>query len=300
MAHSQFARSFLWLGGIEKRENPTSSCVPSGFFFPNDRSFPVDLRHEAPKLCWIGHSTFYVTVSGVGILTDPIWSSRVVPHLSHSIAMNWVGPKRRFPPPFEVEDVERLPFVQVVVISHNHYDHLDERTVDRLHDRFPWIYWIVPLKARSWFLDKGFEKDRVVELDWWEHVELDIEPHNSAESKTCTLALPTLTTRRKRRTGGDALRDDTAKSQGSSHKVTVHFVPSRHGSGRHFFDQNRSGWGGFVISVPHSSAVASNGRSQSRDLADPSDFGSVVTPPRPSNTHEVSARTRHMGDHSLK
>lgn len=334
MATAQVARSLLWVGGVELSENPRNSAVPSNFRYPNDRSVSHDLSKrpgEDPKLCWIGHATFYVTISGIGILTDPIWSNRVVPHLSRSIAMNWCGPKRRFPPPFEVEDVQRLPFVHLVLISHNHYDHLDEFTVDRLNARFPSIHWVVPLKMKSWFLDKGFSKDKVTELDWWENTILDIEPfvdgnnicgaeaQASAETQCQALALPSVKhhdgTPRCQPGGATPVKGLCEDASKFAHtiKVTVHFVPSKHHSGRHFFDQNRSGWGGYVIDVPYSAPLReeSIARSTPRSPIMPIDTGTGTgfLPPTASDWagapadstcqqpphSQVPKRTRHMG-----
>jgi N-acyl-phosphatidylethanolamine-hydrolysing phospholipase D len=112
-------------------------------------------NHQAPTATWIGHSTLLVQLHGVNVLTDPIWSERASP-------VGFFGPRRLVPPGLRFED---LPPIHAVIISHDHYDHLDVATVERLarehHPRF-----FVPLGLKSWFADHGITD--VVELDWWE------------------------------------------------------------------------------------------------------------------------------------
>ncbi len=106
---------------------------------------------------WIGHATVLMQVAGVNILTDPHLTERASP-------VSFAGPKRRVPPALTFDE---LPHIDMVVISHNHYDHLDEGTVRRLalqpggSPRF-----FVPLGNRAWFKQLGI--DDVVELDWWD------------------------------------------------------------------------------------------------------------------------------------
>jgi len=111
-----------------------------------------------PTITWIGHSTFLVQLDGVNILSDPIWANRASP-------VSFAGPRRLVRPGLAFAD---LPRVDVVVISHDHYDHLDFATVERLarehHPRF-----FVPLGLRAWLEERGITN--VVELDWWESAE---------------------------------------------------------------------------------------------------------------------------------
>jgi N-acyl-phosphatidylethanolamine-hydrolysing phospholipase D len=110
---------------------------------------------RAPRVTWIGHSTLLVQIDGVNVLTDPQWSERASP-------VSFAGPRRFTRPGLRFED---LPPIHVVLISHDHYDHLDVRTVRRLAATHrPRFY--VPLGLRAWFADLGI--DDVVELDWWD------------------------------------------------------------------------------------------------------------------------------------
>lgn len=88
------------------------------------------LMHPQPnraQFTWMGHSSCYYQVHGLNIMTDPIWSDRCSP-------FTWIGPLRAFPPPI---DVKRLA-IDVVLISHTHYDHLDAQTVDMIGNRALW------------------------------------------------------------------------------------------------------------------------------------------------------------------
>jgi N-acyl-phosphatidylethanolamine-hydrolysing phospholipase D len=113
---------------------------------------------QRPAITWIGHATLLVQVDGLSVLTDPQWSDRAGP-------TSWLGAKRLGPPGLAFE---ALPRIDVVVVSHDHYDHLDLPTVKRLaaaHDPL----FVVPLGFKAWFADNGMT--RVEELDWWQERE---------------------------------------------------------------------------------------------------------------------------------
>lgn len=121
------------------------------------------LQHNRQQatVTWINHSTLLVQLGGLNILTDPIWSERASP-------ISFIGPQRHARAGIAFDD---LPKIDVVVISHNHYDHLDADTVDRLHARFgDDLHFFVPLGLKPWFNDRGI--DNVSELDWWDEARL--------------------------------------------------------------------------------------------------------------------------------
>jgi N-acyl-phosphatidylethanolamine-hydrolysing phospholipase D len=110
-------------------------------------------------LTWVGHATFLVQLDGLNVLTDPIWSDRASP-------LGFAGPRRLVPPGLAFED---LPRVHAVVISHDHYDHLDVATVRRLAGAHAPRFF-VPLGLKAWLAGLGVTD--VVELDWWERATL--------------------------------------------------------------------------------------------------------------------------------
>jgi N-acyl-phosphatidylethanolamine-hydrolysing phospholipase D len=123
-------------------------------------SHPVDLERietpsESPQITWIGHSTFLIQYQGVSILTDPIMSDRASP-------VSFAGPQRLVPMPIQLE---QLPDIDYVIISHNHYDHLDSETISQLGSS---TQFLVPLKLKPWFVELGIEASKVHEFDWWQ------------------------------------------------------------------------------------------------------------------------------------
>ena len=107
---------------------------------------------------WVGHSTVLVELDRVNFLTDPTWAKRSGPF------GGLVGARRYTPPGIAFDDLPRIDFV---LISHDHYDHLDAPTVRRLAAKFDPLF-VVPLGLKSWFADRGMTN--VVELDWGESV----------------------------------------------------------------------------------------------------------------------------------
>ena len=97
------------------------------------------------QITWIGHATMLIQHRGVNILTDPVFSERASP-------VSFAGPKRHNPPGLAIEE---LPDIDYVVISHNHYDHLDKKTVRALGSG---PLWLVPLGLEKWFDDVGIAR----------------------------------------------------------------------------------------------------------------------------------------------
>lgn len=109
------------------------------------------------RITWVGHSTFLVQAGGLNILTDPVFSDRASP-------VRWLGPRRLVRPGVRIED---LPPVDAVLISHDHYDHLDAPTVRRLRRRDPdRMTWLTPRGYERWLRRRRIRS--VTELDWWE------------------------------------------------------------------------------------------------------------------------------------
>lgn len=110
----------------------------------------------APLATWIGHSTVLLQTNGLALLTDPIFSERCSP-------LSFAGPKRRQSAAIEIA---RLPRIDAVMVSHDHYDHLDERSVKALaRQRGGPPLFIVPLGLGAWMSKRGIP---AIELDWWD------------------------------------------------------------------------------------------------------------------------------------
>lgn len=122
------------------------------------------------SVTWVGHSTLLLQLGALNVLTDPVWSERASP-------VRWIGP-RRFTSPGV--DLDALPEIDVVLQSHDHYDHLDAPTVRRIAARFPAATWLCPLGVGA--LLRRFGAREVVERDWWESIE------TRACTATCTPA----------------------------------------------------------------------------------------------------------------
>lgn len=143
----------------ERLTNGVPKPPPEGWNLPALKTDPQQLAAEGnnPSVTWVGHATMLVRLAGKNILFDPIFSDRASP-------VSFAGPKRIVPLPIDIPD---LPRIDVVMISHNHYDHLDATSVKRLaampqgSPRF-----LVPLGLKAWFNDLGIT--RVDEYDWWQ------------------------------------------------------------------------------------------------------------------------------------
>lgn len=108
------------------------------------------------RVTWLGHSTLLIEIDGHRVLTDPVWSDRISPY-------SWIGPRRWYPPLIALAD---LPPLDAVVISHDHYDHLDYATISAMKDlKTPFV---VPLGVGAHLAYWGVADERIVELDWWE------------------------------------------------------------------------------------------------------------------------------------
>lgn len=108
------------------------------------------------RVTWLGHSTLLVEIDGRRVLLDPVWGERASP-------FSFLGPRRFFAPPLPLD---QLPDVDAVVISHDHYDHLDLPTVQALARRG--VRWLVPLGVGAHLAAWGVPDSLVAELDWWE------------------------------------------------------------------------------------------------------------------------------------
>ena len=121
----------------------------------------VDFEKSNNFMIWIGHSTFLIKKNNLVILTDPVFSERASP-------FKRLGPKRLIPPAILLNE---LPKIDVVTISHNHYDHLDIRSLKKLSKLNPNLIFLIPKGDIDIFNKKNI--DNVKEFVWWEEISIN-------------------------------------------------------------------------------------------------------------------------------
>ena len=155
------------------RDPDTPFPTLTEFLFGGDRRYPAaplpaldprDAWRRAPqsglRATWLGHSTVLIEIDGVRVLTDPVWGPRASP-------LTLAGPKRFQPVPVTLRE---MPPVDVVVISHDHYDHLDYPTIRALSKTD--VPFVTSLGVGAHLQMWGVRPERITELDWWESHEL--------------------------------------------------------------------------------------------------------------------------------
>lgn len=120
---------------------------------------------------WLGQSTCLIRVENLVILTDPVFTRCTV--------NDHLGPKRLRPIPCTLEEIQ--PYLDIVLVSHDHFDHLDQQVVMKLGNA---VTWYVPLGLRQWFVKRGIEN--VIELDWWQEV------HHNGDHDTMVACVPAM------------------------------------------------------------------------------------------------------------
>ncbi|KAI7892425.1 beta-lactamase superfamily domain-containing protein [Mucor mucedo] len=143
--HSVMESVLFWLGLYNNHQVPTSEKELR-------EALPViqprwDLIKSVNTFTWLGQSTCLFSLEGLRILTDPVFDHE----------------KRLRPSPCQVNDLKSM--LDIVLVSHQHFDHLDERVVIQLGND---VTWYIPLGLREWFVERGIEN--VIELDWWQEI----------------------------------------------------------------------------------------------------------------------------------
>ncbi|CAN8098052.1 unnamed protein product [Discula destructiva] len=169
------------------------------------------------RTTWLGHASHYTEFpSGLRVLFDPVLEDRCSP-------FSFAGPKRFTKRACAIAD---LPFVDAVVISHSHYDHLSTTTIKELKTRFPDAHFFVGLGLASWFRDTGITN--VTEMDWWEDAEVSVSVQLDGESATTAA-------------GEDKADEKTITA-------TISCLPSQHTSSRSGLDADRTLWCSWAVS----------------------------------------------------
>ena len=111
-------------------------------------------------MVWIGHATYLINKDNLTILTDPVFSKRASP-------VRFAGPKRLIPPAIPID---KLPKIDLITVSHNHYDHLDLRSLKKIYKANPNAIFLVPKGDKRRLERRGIEN--VIEFLWWEEIEI--------------------------------------------------------------------------------------------------------------------------------
>jgi L-ascorbate metabolism protein UlaG (beta-lactamase superfamily) len=145
--------SIMWKYIMNKEETiPTHAVGP----FSTDVSVYKTMPAFGLRITWIGHSTLLIEIDGKRILTDPVWSER-------ASFTSFIGPKRFFAPPLPLN---KLPALDAIIISHDHYDHLDKEVIKQLANSAVPFY--CSLKVGRYLEEWGIHKSRITEMDWIE------------------------------------------------------------------------------------------------------------------------------------
>jgi N-acyl-phosphatidylethanolamine-hydrolysing phospholipase D len=150
-----WGKAFRLLG---EHRRGTRAGTPARGTFPVSTPAISHPRASGAELAatWIGHSTVLLQLGGLNVITDPVFSQRASP-------VQWIGPRRVMDPALPID---ALPPLDVILISHNHYDHLDRPAVKRIAAAHPGTTWIVPLGLGAYIRRWGARD--IVELDWWQ------------------------------------------------------------------------------------------------------------------------------------
>lgn len=167
--NGKFVSSWLGLDSAEFKRPSLAAILKwklagNGPKFPEPGTFEVEKPDFSPpkegsmKCTWIGHATCLLQVDGLNIITDPVFSNRCSP-------VQWAGPLRYVPSACKIKE---LPEIHLVLISHDHYDHLDWGSIIALEREFKPIY-ACGLELGSWFTEEAsIPMERVFEFDWWQ------------------------------------------------------------------------------------------------------------------------------------
>jgi len=149
-------RALLAWNRARRRHPPAASPLRGSFATAVPSPSLPRARSDELTATWIGHSTVLLQMAGLNLITDPVFSQRAFP-------VQWIGPRRFMDPAIALD---ALPALDLILISHSHYDHLDRSAVQRLAKAHPDASWVVPLGLGSYIRPWGARQ--ITELDWWQ------------------------------------------------------------------------------------------------------------------------------------
>ncbi|KAF2663689.1 Metallo-hydrolase/oxidoreductase [Microthyrium microscopicum] len=176
---------------------------------------------KALRATWLGHACFYVEFpNGLRVLFDPVFEDRCSP-------FSFLGPKRYTEPPCQIEDI---PIIDAVVISHSHYDHLSYPTVLKIKEKHPNCQFFAPLGNKAWFEKCGIRNS--TELDWWENRELKL---TRMQAMSGSEELPT------------KVVEAGSQSGPAEISATIGCLPCQHTAARTPFDKAKTLWASWMV-----------------------------------------------------
>lgn len=202
----EFTKGFKWMLSKTFSAEPIGSPAELEEFLPVRMqpawASPEQLEREqvGVRATWLGHAAVLFQMDGASVLCDPVFSERCSPS-------QWFGPRRYRPAPCQVED---LPPLHAVCVSHTHYDHMDHNSLRRLVKRYPKCRFYVPAGSAGWMVRHcGARAEQVTEMEWWQEHQLEVA--------------------------------------GQSQRLRVVFTPTQHWSQRTALDRNHSLWGSWAL-----------------------------------------------------
>lgn len=190
------------------------------------------------KLTWVGHATNLVHFSDkFTILTDPIFSNKASPFQFFQQS-EFFGVPRWQPPSLTVDD---LNIIDVVVISHDHYDHLDLGSVKDLKERAKVHFWAVPMGTKDWLINNiGINEDSIIELEWWQSVKI-VKDANDLDKCPKVVSIQTVLQH------DESNNDVGCYQESKSNELTITCAPAQHWCSRSPFDRNTRLWCSWAI-----------------------------------------------------
>jgi L-ascorbate metabolism protein UlaG (beta-lactamase superfamily) len=189
------------------------------------------------KLTWIGHATNLIQFSDkFTVLTDPMFSNKASPFQLFQ-QTEFFGVPRWMPPSLRIKDLCKI---DVVVISHDHYDHLDLGSVKELNDKKKVNFWAVPLGIKDWLINNiGVKEESIIELEWWQRVKF-VKSSNESNALPCVENVQSIFHDRDR-----SYVEGSAESERNELNVTC--APAQHWCSRSPFDRNTRLWCSWAI-----------------------------------------------------
>lgn len=210
------------LSGKQKKPDtsPPTVTVHKPTFLPSRST-------SALRATWLGQASYLIEFpSGFRVLFDPVLTKRCSP-------FSFMGPARFTPAPCQIEDI---PIIDAVVISHSHYDHLSYPTVLQIKERHPEAHFFVPLGNKRWFEGCGIAK--VTEMDWWESRDIRLSVSRSREGakKSDNTVMEVSST-----------SESTTTESGEDIVATIGCLPCQHMSVRTPFNRMQTLWASWSV-----------------------------------------------------